>query len=110
MAQEYTGSIMPVLTQAEYEKFQKSGSLERGVKPLPEPVVKDEHKQDIEYWLLYPEIEQGSDLPSFQDVIKIDNREYLRTCERGIVKTKDKPLYKFLKKKGYELMYKERVK
>lgn len=100
---------MPVLTQAEYEKFQKSGSLERGIKPPPKPVIKEEEKQDIEYWLLYPEIEQGCELPSFEDVIKIDGKHYRRICERGIVKTKDKPLYKFLKKKGYEIMHKKRV-
>jgi hypothetical protein len=100
---------MPVLTAQEYETYQKSGSLERGVKPLPLPVIPEERKQDIEYWLLYPEIEQGGNLPSFEDVIKIDGIDYLRKCERGIVKTKYKPLYEFLKKKGYELMYKERV-
>ena len=100
---------MPVLTQQEYETFKKSGSLERGIKPPPKPVIKEEQKQDIEYWLLYPEIEQGNDLPSFEDVIKIDGIEYLRRCERGIVKTKHKPLFKFLKKKGYELMHKEIV-
>ena len=100
---------MPVLTQEQYEQFKQSGSLERGVKPLPKPVIKEEDKQDIEYWLLYPEIEKGLDLPSFEDVIEIDGKRYLRKCERGIVKTKDKPLYEFLKRKGYELMYKKRV-
>jgi len=98
---------MPVLTQEEYEKYRKSGMVQGGIVPPTIPDVKEE--QSIEYWLLYPEIEKGEPLPSFQDVIKLGGIEYKRVCERGIVKTKDKPLYEFLKKKGYGLMHKENV-
>lgn len=103
---------MPVLTKEQYEK--KKGKSFVETKDIPSvlapelPVSGSDSKpvKKYEWFLLHPE-NGVNNLQDFQDVLKIDGKEYKRNCERGIVRTKDKPLADFLLKKGYLLMEKK---
>jgi len=99
---------LPVLTQKERMNVSlKKETLEINLADL-EKITKSAKtikKSIFTYYLLHPE--NGFDcLQEFEDVIKIDNKEYNRICNGGVVKTSEEPLADFLLKKGYLLMEK----
>ena len=104
---------MPVLTQKEYKEKNKDSIGD--ISPIESsnsivlPEEKTVKKETVyEYRLMHPE--NPKDFPlDFQDTLTIEGNEYLRECKRGIVTTIHKPLADFLMKKGYELMYKEKI-
>lgn len=96
---------MALLTKKEYLELEKKEikKSEITVDEIKLSAVVEEKK--FIYFLLYPE--NVENYPSnFEDIIKIDNKEYKRKCENGIVKTNEHILADFLLKKGYILLEK----
>lgn len=108
---------MPVLTQAELEKFELNKTSKAGDSSSPaEEEKKYEKKRKIlkklliskhTLWLLHPENSRENPL-NFEDEITINGITYKRKIKKGIIKTKDIPLINFLKKKGYIEIHKEK--
>lgn len=98
---------MPVLTKKEYNKKVNKGGPDNGagppsIKPLEEGPPKEVLRRKT-YVLFHPENPKDHPL-SFEDEIILEGKSYKRICIRGTVKTKDEPLYLFLKSKGYEVI------
>ena len=108
---------MPVLSQSEYREYlnkkdhsgkEKSFSNDNKFHISPKQSKRGrELPQDCNkkvYYLLHPENGSGGDYQHFEDVLNIDGKDYVRKCERGIVKTDEEVLAEFLINKGYKVM------
>lgn len=103
---------MAIFTKKDYEARPRQGvvSTIKELKKLDDvkitTVTKTRKKklEKVTYHLFHPENGQENDLQDFEDIIKIDGKEYSRICKNGMVKTEDKELMDFLLRKGYEFI------
>lgn len=106
---------MAVFTQKEYTNLNKKSTTIKPKKEIliPDVISSGEIKKSPEeifkYYLLHPENGVMGNLQNFEDVIKLEGKEYKRICKRGVVITTEKPLANFLIKKGYILMEKIKI-
>jgi len=99
---------MPVLTSKEYKKRKSNQDYlkKEGVEKIASDAFLQERKKverKKEYILLHPENPKDFFL-NFEDEIELKGKTYKRVCTGGIVRTREKELYSFLKSKGYELL------
>jgi hypothetical protein len=105
---------MPIYTQKEYDEKESGpvvdnkGTVEEKGSTLPEERI-SKPVTVIQYWFLHPEIPKFGVPPSFEGELKLEGKVFFRKCIRGIIKTHEKPLVDFLKKKGYIVMHKENI-
>lgn len=100
---------MGVLTHKEYLNLKKPVKKAVGRNAPAKQDIQKEVKEEVpvyEYHLLHPENSLEGDLQNFEDVLKLNGKEYQRVCKGGIVRTRDEVLKNFLTKKGYILMEK----
>jgi len=101
---------MPVLSHEEYEDFKKESKTknERLIKVIDKQEKVGEQSPTFKtiWYLLHPE-NGTDDFQNFEDVIKIEGKDYKRVCKNGIIRTSLEPLAKFLLNKGYMLLEKE---
>ena len=101
---------MPVFTKKDYEKklklkeknFAREKTLS-GASPLKDLSAVKKEQEIKTYVLLHPDNPMEVSL-NFEDELELDGVKYKRECKNGIVRTKDIPLYLFLKKKGWEIL------
>lgn len=114
---------MPIFTQKEYEKKKKDnifssinsekeddrliGDVKRSSSKIKNKIVSKE--KTFKYWLLHPENSANGDYQNFEDVIKIGEKEYKRSCKNGVVVTTEKVLAEFLLYKKYILLEKKEI-
>lgn len=106
---------MAVFTQKEYKNLHKKSTKINPKEEIIPPIIisseepKKSSEEIFKYYLLHPENGVMGNLQNFEDVIKLEGKEYKRVCRRGVVITIEKPLADFLIKKGYMLMEKIKV-
>lgn len=98
---------MKVFTSKEYKELSKVKESAEGklveLNDRSDSGGKSPPLEDFTWHLLHPE--NGIyELQNFEDVLKIDGKEYKRKCQNGVVVTKDKVLAEFLISKGYEII------
>ena len=99
---------MPVFSYKEFEKQKKPVVKEKKVFNDGLLEKKEKSNKIVEYTLLHPENEIGN-YKNFEDEISINNIKYKRNCIKGILKTTEVELKKFLILKGYILLNEKQI-